>query len=241
MSNLKGIISAAMAEGPMPQKFSCKYCNAKFMKETTLLAHMCEPKRRHQQKDEVGVRIGFHAWVRFYEITQGIKNKTMDDFIKSPYYVAFVKFGRYAHSIRAVNPAAMADWMITNNRKLDQWCRDSFYDQFLVEYMGKERPSDALERSIVEIGKWAEEANLDLCDFFRKGSPYKISAMISDGRVSPWVVYCSDSGTEFLSSLPEEDLTRIWKCINPSFWQKKLDLYGSDALWCRNILTQSGF
>ena len=54
--------------------------------------HVCEPKRRYQERDEVGVQIGLQSYMRFYEITQGsAKLKTFDDFAESPYYRAFVK------------------------------------------------------------------------------------------------------------------------------------------------------
>ena len=33
--------------------YKCKYCSKEYRRESTLLAHMCEPKRRHQQEKEV--------------------------------------------------------------------------------------------------------------------------------------------------------------------------------------------
>jgi len=87
--------------------FVCKYCNKSYVKESTLAAHLCEPKRRWQQQNEAGVQLGFKAYLRFYEITQGsAKLKTYEDFIGSPYYLAFVRFGRYLIGIRAVNSAS---------------------------------------------------------------------------------------------------------------------------------------
>jgi len=41
------------------------------MKESTLLAHMCEPKRRWLQKDEKRVQVGFYAFQRFYKLSAG--------------------------------------------------------------------------------------------------------------------------------------------------------------------------
>ena len=35
--------------------FACKYCTKSFVKESTLAAHLCEPKRRFQQQHETGV------------------------------------------------------------------------------------------------------------------------------------------------------------------------------------------
>ena len=98
--------------------FACRYCNKTYSKESTLIAHLCEPKRRHQQQNETGVQFGFKAYLRFYEITQGsAKLKTYDDFVASPYYSAFVKFGRHLVAIKAVNVGSFTDWLLKNNKK----------------------------------------------------------------------------------------------------------------------------
>ena len=71
--------------------YACKYCGKEYKKESTLGAHLCEPKRRHQQKNETGVQLGFKAYIRFYELTQGsAKLKTYEDFSSSPYYFQYL-------------------------------------------------------------------------------------------------------------------------------------------------------
>ncbi len=93
--------------------YTCRYCEKGFVKETSLAVHLCEPKRRHQEQSERGVQLGFQAYLRFYEITQGsAKLKTFDDFAKSPYYRAFVKFGRYCVDLKAINPARLTEWLL---------------------------------------------------------------------------------------------------------------------------------
>ena len=86
-------------------KFKCPYCGKEFTKERTLQVHMCEPKRRYLQKDEKWVKNAFIVFQRFYEIHQkNVKQKTYDDFCASPYYNAFVKFGRYMMHTNPVYP-----------------------------------------------------------------------------------------------------------------------------------------
>jgi len=52
-------------------KHTCQYCKKDFIKESSLAVHSCEPRRRRQERDEAGVRLGFHAYIKFYELTQG--------------------------------------------------------------------------------------------------------------------------------------------------------------------------
>ena len=84
--------------------FTCQYCKKSYTKESTLAAHLCEPKRRAQNQNDPDVQLGYKAYLRFYEITQGsAKLKTYDDFAGSSFYSAFVKYGRHCRGIRCVN------------------------------------------------------------------------------------------------------------------------------------------
>ena len=101
------------------QAYTCRYCTKTFRKESSLAVHLCEQKRRYQDESDAGVQLGFRAYLRFYEITQGsARLKTYADFAESPYYRAFVKFGRYSQSIRCVNYTQFLEWLLKNNKKL---------------------------------------------------------------------------------------------------------------------------
>ena len=72
--------------------FECQFCKKSFKREKTLAVHLCEQKRRWINRDEKYVRLGFLAYNRFYEITQGAtKQKTYEHFTKSNYYTVFAK------------------------------------------------------------------------------------------------------------------------------------------------------
>lgn len=242
MSNLGDIIREAKKQGPIQKDYKCQYCSKSFVKESTLAAHLCESKRRHQQRDEVGVRLGFQAWLRFYELTQGsAKTKSYEDFADSSYYVAFTKFGRHLHSLRAVNPAAFTDFVIKNNKKLDHWCKDKIYTEYLFEYVRKEHPQDAIERGILEMQIWADEENAAITNFFNEAATNRICAMVINGRISPWVIYCCDTGMASLERLNEEQIALIYPWIDPDYWQRRLKDYLADTEWCKHILKEAGF
>ena len=224
--------------------FNCKYCEKPFRKETTLLAHLCEAKRRHNQRDETGVQWGLKAYLRFYEFSQGsAKLKSYEDFAKSPYYNAFVKFGRHCVNIRCINFANFTDWLLKNNKKLDNWCSDRLYTEWLPEYLKREATQDALERALKEMTEYAED-HPDLkngfTDYFRYGNSNRICFHISSGRISPWIIYNCGSGIEFLEGLNEEQVLIVMPWIDPDFWQKKFKDYLSDTLWVKDILEKAG-
>lgn len=222
--------------------YKCRYCEKDFQRESTLAVHVCEPKRRWQEQNETGVQIGLQAYLRFYEITQGsARLKSFDDFARSSYYRAFVKFGRHCVAIRAVNVPRFIDWVIKQNKKIDHWCRDSIYSEYLSEYLRVENVNDAMARAIEQSIKWAEETTHPAHDYLRYGNQNVICYAISTGRISPWVLYNCDSGQEFLSGINQEQLAMIWSMIDADFWNKKFNDYPADQEYAKDILRKAGW
>ena len=224
--------------------FKCRYCEKEFSKESTLAVHLCEPKRRWQQEKETGVQLGLKAYLRFYEVTQGsAKLKSYEDFAKSPYYNAFVKFGRHCQAIRCINFVNFLDWLLKNNKKIDNWCRDSLYTEWLPDYLKLEAVQDALERALKEMQTYAED-HPDLrngfVDYFRYGNSNRVCHHIATGRISPWIVFNCVSGVEFLEGLSEEQVGMIIAWIDPDHWQRKFKDYLADTEWVKDILQKAG-
>jgi hypothetical protein len=223
--------------------YKCKYCAKEFRRESTLTAHLCENKRRWQQEKEVGVQFVLQAYLRFYEITQGsAKLKSYADFVASPYYLAFVAFGRHIVAIRAVNPRAFIEWVIKENKKLDHWTHEKIYLEYLHAYLKKEAVQDALERALTEMQDYADETGTlkSFNDYFRYGNANRISYHIATGRISPWIVFNCNSGVEFLGQLGEEQVAMILPWIDPDYWQRKFTDYVADTEWVKIILKEAG-
>lgn len=222
--------------------YQCKYCKKDFVKETTLAVHVCEPKRRHQEKDEAGVRLGFQAYLKFYEVTQGsAKLKTFDDFAESSFYRAFVKFGRHCVAIKAINPARFTEWVVKQNKKIDYWCKDSIYTEYLIDYLRLENVSDALARAVEFSMDWAEKSGHSAQDCLRYGNTNAMTYAVSTGRISPWVVYNCESGQKFLSELDQTQIAMIWPYIDSEFWSKKFTDYMADQEYAKDILKKAGW
>lgn len=223
--------------------YKCRYCGKEYSKESTLAAHLCEQKRRFQQEKETGVQLGLRAYLRFYEITQGsARLKSYEDFATSPYYNAFVRYGRYLVNIRAVNTASFTDWLLKNNKKLDYWCKDTLYNEWLLEYLKREAVQDALERGLKEMQDYADshpELANGFTDYFRYGNVNRILHHITTGRISPWILFNCETGREFLSSLGDQQVAIIAEYIAPDYWQKKFKDYLADTEWVKEVLTQA--
>jgi hypothetical protein len=218
----------------------CQYCESEFQSERTIMVHVCEPKRRYMNKDEKYSRLAFHAFSRFYELTQAVGNRTFDDFAKSKFYLGFTKFGKHIININAINPEDFVDFVIQNSVKLDRWCSDSVYETYIQELNRKESADRAVERSILLMQKWGVEYDRPFNRFFKEVSKPLAIHYITSGRLSPWAIFNCDSGAELIDSFSDEELIIINGYLEPSFWTRKFDTRVEDVHFVRMILKKAG-
>jgi hypothetical protein len=203
---------------------------------------VCEQKKRWQEQSERGVQLGLQGYLKFYEYTQGsAKLKSWDDFVTSPYYRAFVKWGRYCVDVRVIRPERLLEWLLKHNKKIDNWCSDKLYTEYLVTHVQKETVNDALARAIEYGLSWSEKTGSPSHDCLRYGSVNATCYAVTTGRVSAWVIYNSESGQKFLTELNAEQVAMIWPYIDSDIWQKKFADYPGDQEYAREILTQAGW
>lgn len=225
-----------------PVKYECEFCKREFAKEATVFKHICQYKHRWVERDKKGNRIGFQAWLQFYtRNSTSKKNRTVEEFIKSPYYNAFVKFGNYCAEINAISVSRFIDWLLKEQIKIDTWCQDSVYTKFLIAYTRIEDPMDAIVRSIETTIKLAEPESIQSHDCLRYGNVNRICYAITAGKISPWLLYQSDSGTTFLSNLTSDNVSMILDYINPEQWAIKFKRYPEIAAEVKALLRAGGY
>ena len=223
-------------------EFSCEFCNRSFQRETSMMRHLCENKRRWQDRDLAGNRIGFQSWLRFYKKnTASKKVKTYLDFSNSAYYIAFVKFGHYCVNVHVININAYADWLLKNEISIDTWCSDTNYTKFVVDYLKTEDPMDAIARSIETSIAKAKEEGIQSHDYLRYGNRNKICYIITTGRISPWMLYQSESGVAMLESLDETQQRMIMDYIKPEQWAIKFRRNTDIIPQVKELLSAAGY
>jgi len=221
-------------------KFKCPYCGKEFTRERTLQVHMCEPKRRHLQKDEKWVINAFMVYQRFYQIHQNnSKEKTYTDFCESAYYNAFVKFGRFMMHINPLYPEKYIDYVILSKIKLDHWARDDLYESYLIDTLKVEPVEAALQRSIATMMDWAVEQNAQWSDYFRLANTNRAVQHIQQGKISPWLLLGCNAGKRMLKSLNDEQLQMTARFINPEFWNSKFKSYPADHLFVQETAKEA--
>ena len=220
--------------------YVCVHCNKTFVKEKTLVVHMCEPKRRYLQKDERRVQAGFYVYNRFYKLTQtGKHEKTYEDFCKSPYYNAFVKFGSFMSNVNPLYPDKYIDWIVKSGIALDKWCKEELYDKFVIDLIKSENVESASERSINTMCDWADKNNSKWNHYFLYANLNRITYDIRDGKLSPWILLNTDNGLSALKKLSDDQLQTIGPMIDIVFWTNKFKEQKQDLLFIKNIIREA--
>lgn len=218
------------------QPFTCIHCNKSFMKEGTLVAHMCEPKRRVLQKNEKRVQTGFLAYDRFYHLTQNSKKqKTYEEFCKSGYYNAFVKFGSFVNNVNPLYPDRFIDHVIKSGIKLDHWCRDSVYETYLYDIIKVEPTESAIQRSLQTMMDWADISQAQFNHYFKYVSHNRAVQDIRNGKISPWLILNCVSGKQMVESFNDEQLLLITPAFDVPFWISKFKKSPDDVALVREI------
>lgn len=220
--------------------YTCQYCKNKFSKEKTLAVHICEQKRRALAKTEKHVVMGYDTYNRFYRKTQNSKqDKTYEDFAKSPYYNAFVKFGSFVSNVNPLYPDRFIDYVVVSGVKLDQWCRDELYEKYVLDLIRVETVETALQRSITHMMKWADDNNAQWNHYFLYVSLSRACYDIKDGKVSPWLILNSNNGKEMLRKFNDEQLAAISSTIDLQFWMNKFKKLMADTELVKQVVRES--
>ena len=223
------------------QPFNCVHCSKSFMKEKTLYAHMCENKRRAMQKDEKRVQAGFMAFNKFFRMTQAAKkDKTYEDFCKSPYYNAFVKFGSFINNVLPLYPEKFMDYVIKSGVKLDHWCRDELYDSYLFDMLKAEPVESAVQRSIQTMMEWGDISQAEFNHYFNYVNLNRAVHDIRNGKISPWLLLNCRGGKELLNKFNNDQLDMIAPAFDLPFWLKKFKSVPADVALVKEICKEAG-
>jgi hypothetical protein len=224
----------------MQLNYKCEHCGKLFAKEKTLVVHVCEQKRRHLSKGEKHVQMGLMTFQRFYELTQkASKKKTFDEFALSSFYTAFVKFGSFMVNTAPIYPERFIDYVVKSGVKLDHWCRDELYDQYISELIKIEPADGAIQRSIQSMMDWGDKNNSPWEHYFAYVNLNRATHDIKEGLISPWLLLNAKSGKEMLTRMNDEQLEIVGPIIDPQFWMRKFKSLPADTELVKDVIKEA--
>ena len=198
---------------------------------------MCVKKQRKVDQGSVASRMGLQLYNRFYQMnTAQVNSKTIDQFIDSRYYTSFIKFARRLMDLRPIDQDRFVDYVFRNGYKERDWCKDKVYESYIVDLLLKEPADRGLERSIKTMEIWSEKYEKPLNEFFICVAPSEATHLIKMGKISPWVLYLSESGGTLLETLSDEQVNILEPIINIKAWFAKFERQADDKTFVQEVL-----
>ena len=182
-----------------------------------------------------------YAFNQFYKLSAGAKkDKTYDEFSKSPYYNAFVKFGSFVSNVKPLYPEKYIDYVVTSGVKLDHWCRDEMYEKYAINLIQKEGVETALERSVMTMMEWADENEpAPWNHYFDHISLNRAVWHIKDGKMSPWLLLNCASGKNMLGKFNDEQLQMIYHIVDPAHWSMRFKRQQRDVELVKEVVKEA--
>lgn len=229
-----------MSDNQESNNNQCQFCGNRFKRASTLDTHLCETKRRWTERDNVANRLAYVSWVHFFKTTNK-KKLEIQDFIRSAYYGSFIKFGNYMHGVRALAVDKYVDWLMKNAVHLHDWTSDKVYTKYLIEHIRDEPLIEAIPRSVQHCENLADRYNIKTNDVFRYLPENVILHSVTTGKISPWMLYQSNSGHEFLNRLNSLQEKLITDYIDPEKWALKFKREPDNVTQARKVLKELGW
>lgn len=200
----------------------CNFCKKKFKSEVMYMKHSCPEMMRHDalSKPEGQAAYQFYCdWMRLHK--KSIPN--MDTFATSRYCTSFLKFAKHIKKINLSNPDTFVKLMIERDISPMLWTRSQCYDIYLAYYDNMQNPTLQVADSIDVLVKLAEKEEVELSKIFEHLGSNRITELVVQRKLTPWLLFCSRTFGNFLRSLPASEWTVMQDAINPGYWAEKLE------------------
>lgn len=214
----------------------CKFCSRTFKQEKTLFSHVCEKKRRWQNKEERSSVIGFESWKKFIKNTIRIKKEyKFEDFINSKLYIDFIKFGNFIYTHKIKDHERYIDYLLDNNVELKKWYNERLFDEYQTYYIYKENIDSGIEKSLQTVNDWSIEHEKKIVDFFEEVNTNLFIHYVKTAKISPWFLYLFPGFDKLFGKLNEKQLEHIDNIISPVKWKIKLSDKKDQAKFYQNL------
>ena len=221
--------------------YKCKYCNKSFAKETTLISHMCEQKRRALAKDDKQNRIAYQLWLQYRRLSMAnVKHdKPYEEFTTNKYFTGFMKLAKRIIDLNIRPPEDFLRFIVMNSVKMHDWCKDFVYEEYIKSMLKSESVDRAVERSILYMKEWAESTGNNWQEYFVKVPTTLAMNDIKMGRISPWCTFATDQGSRLIDRMDETEVVSLIDYLEPKSWKVRVKRQAQDASWIQEVFNQA--
>jgi hypothetical protein len=201
----------------------CEFCNKEFKREKSLDRHMCEKKRRWENKFTPEGQLAFELFSRFKK-HYGFKSKKapLEEFLTSSQYKAYETLAKFFIQLNPLDINEYFSHLVHSNAPFRKWISAENYNKWVRHKLLTEDADTAVTRSIETISSYATENKLELDQVYDNLTGNRLYLWLTSGRVSPWFIILSSKTDRLLEKLDSDMLTSTKDLLNPLVWRIKV-------------------
>lgn len=220
--------------------FECEYCFKSFKKENTLQKHTCEKKKRFENQNSNETLLAFNLWKIWMKKVQKSNKENISEFLHSRFFKTFYDLAdflikNYSHSYEEY-----FDYLIEKNIPTHKWKYPENWNNFIKNLTRNENHFDATSRTIKFIWNWSYQNNINPKEFFYKIGDNHLALLLNQGIISPWVVYCCESGLSKISNMGIEQKSYIVNTMDSDYWFRRFKLRNQEFNTIKDLLAEEG-
>ena len=201
--------------------FECKYCSAKFVRESAYVKHKCKEMDRYER---ARTPRGFAAYQIYCKWMRAKRRVPMDQdlFHTSPHFNALYDFSEFA-----VKAGVAVDAYIEVVSRIDlnptHWTRNETYALYLEHIERTQDPNEWMQNTMRLLMKYADALECDTAEVIRLLEPNELMELVRKRQLSPWILLHSMVFKRWLLRQPQDDQQRIQELIRPVYWKVRFD------------------
>lgn len=227
---------------PMTRKFKCAFCEREFTRKVWYDRHDCDKKKRFMQSNSINVQKAYRLfihWQRRTGLLRRGKEKTMQDFCKSPFYQTFINLVEFASGQYVVSAFLYMDWLAEKRIPDFKWTDRAQAEQFMSDYRLYQVPEEQAKATAANIRAWCRDQGFSVKEFFNVVSPSQTMTMIREGRLSPWVLFSYEPAVRMVEKLDDDTFFMIDEFLNAQHWMEEVEKNPNDSALVVSHITEA--
>lgn len=211
---------------PLKTEYKCAFCGKSFTRKVWFDRHACEKKKRFVQSNSINSQKAFRLfthWQRRTGLLRRGKEKTMEEFCKSPYYTTFIRLVEFTAEHYVISAYTYLDWLVEKEVPDREWTRRGRVDEFKADYRRFEVPMEQAKSTVDNIKHWCAQKGYSVKEFFNQVTPGVVLNMVREGRVSPWVLFTYTPALEMIQRFDDDTFFTLDEFLNTEHWMNMIE------------------
>ncbi len=216
----------------MKKQWKCAFCGRAFTRKVWYDRHTCDKKKRFMQSNSINVQKAYRLfihWQRRTGLLRRGKEKSMEDFCKSPFYQTFVNLVEFASGQYVVSAFLYVDWLAEKRVPDYKWTDREQAQLFMADYRRYQIPEEQAKATVENIKAWCRDKGYSIKEFFDVVTPSQAMAMVREGRLSPWVLFSYEPAVRMVESLDDPTFFMLDEFLNAQHWVEEVERNPDDS------------